>query len=174
MARVTLGFSVRGLSTQNLLSVPTAVPPQVHPASLLSPCHFTVHILILSACCQLAITSLSSHHTVTFHFCHLYFPFIIFTYISQSYCLPHYAPPSTSRLTVVTLSLYCPHLNPIRLLSTRHHFIVLPSYCHFRFCHLYFPFIIFTYLSLLRFLVSTSTSFHLYWLYVSYSLQIPF
>ena len=25
----------------------------------------------------------------------------------------------------------------------------------------------------LRFLVSTSTSFHLYWLYVSYSLQIP-
>ena len=27
---------------------------------------------------------------------------------------------------------------------------------------------------LLRFLVATSTSFHLYWLYVSYSLQIPF
>ena len=28
--------------------------------------------------------------------------------------------------------------------------------------------------SVLRFLVSTSTSFHLCWLYVSYSLQIPF
>ena len=49
------------------------------------------------------------------------------------------APPSTSRLTVVTLSLYCPHLNPVRLLSTRHHFIVLPSYCHFPFLSFVFP-----------------------------------
>ena len=80
---VPLGI-VRGPSTPN----------QVHPASLLSPHHFTIRILTPSAHCQLIVTSSSFHcsrHIIT-SVSVIHISLSLSSLISsQSHCLLHYS-----------------------------------------------------------------------------------
>ena len=80
------------LNTESPFHLHCCALTQVHHTSPSSPHHFTVHILIPSTCCHLAVTLLSFHRPLSYrHFCFRcsYFPFIIF----HLYLFSHTAYP---------------------------------------------------------------------------------